>query len=318
MIGESVLSRIAYVNGRYTPQAQAAVGIEDRGFQFADGVYEVIEVQGGVLVDETLHLERLRRSLDELAIAAPLGAPALKLVIRETVRRNRIDDGMVYIQVTRGVARRDHVFPDPAVKPSVVVTARAIDAAALRDKAERGIKVITIPDIRWKRPDIKSISLLPNVLAKQEAKTRGAGEAWLVGPDGNITEGAASNAWIVGASGTVVTHPVDRSILKGVTRTTLLKLLDDLGLTFEERPFSPEEAYGAREAFITGATTLVMPVIAVDDRPVGQGAPGALTRELRRRFHDMAELSSSAAAQRGIVARTGREFRPLPPSRQTN
>ena len=237
---------------RYLPQAQAAVGIEDRGYQFADGVYEVIEVQGADLIDEGLHLERLRRSLAELQIAAPLTPAALGIVLREVVTRNHVRDGMVYLQVTRGVASRDHVFPDPPVKPSLVVTARTIDPEAMRAKAERGIRVITTPDIRWKRPDIKSISLLPNVLAKQEAKARGAAEAWLIGEDGLITEGAASNAWIITAAGRVITHPVDQTILKGVTRTTLLKLLGELGLVLEERPFSPKEAYEAREAFVTG------------------------------------------------------------------
>ena len=286
------MSRIAYVNGRYLPQASAGVGIEDRGYQFADGVYEVIEVQRAALVDEALHLERLYRSLSELQIAAPLEAAALGLVIRQTVARNRVRDGMVYLQVTRGLAPRDHYFPDPPVKPSLVITARAIDPTALAAKAEHGIRVITTPDIRWKRPEIKSISLLPNVLAKQDAKRRGATEAWLVGPDGLITEGAASNAWIIDAGGVVITHAVDQTILKGVTRTTLLKLLGEIGLVLEERSFSPKEAYGAREAFITGATTLVMPVIAIDDRPIGQGKPGDVVRNLRRMFHDTAQRSA--------------------------
>ncbi len=285
------MSRIAYVNGRYLPQARASVGIEDRGYQFADGVYEVVEISAGDLIDEALHLDRLARSLAALRMDAPLTSPALGLVIREVVARNRVRDGMIYLQVTRGVASRDHVFPNPGVKPSLVVTARAIDPAAARAKAEKGIRVITTPDLRWKRPDIKSISLLPNVLAKQQAKDRGAAEAWLVGADGLITEGAASNAWIIDADGRVVTHPVDRAILKGVTRTTLLSLLANLGLTLDERPFSPAEAYAAREAFVTGATTLVMPVVAVDDRPIGQGIPGEIVTDLRRRFHDAAQHS---------------------------
>ena len=196
------MSRIAYVNGRYVPQASARVAIEDRGYQFADGVYEVIEVRGGRLVDEALHLARLRRSLSELRIAAPLTDEALALVVRETVARNHVRGGMVYMQVTRGVAWRDHPFPDPPVRPSLVVTARSIDPAVTQAKAARGIKVIILPDERWKRPDIKSISLLPNVLARQAAKERGAAEAWLVGADGLITEGAASNAWIIDADGT--------------------------------------------------------------------------------------------------------------------
>jgi len=286
------VSRIAYVNGRYVAHQDAQVAIEDRGYQFADGVYEVIEVHCGALVDEALHLERLRRSLGEIAIPEPLSDQALALVIRETIRRNRVRDGLVYLQVTRGVARRDHVFPDPPVRPALVVTARATDPAKARAKAEVGIRVVTMPDLRWKRPDIKSISLLPNVLAKEAAKARGAAEAWLYGPDGMINEGAASNAWIIDADNRVITHPVEQAILKGVTRTTLLGFLAEAGLPLEERPFSIEEAYAAREAFVTGATTLVTPVVAIDDRPVGTGRPGPLATDLRRRYHARAQHSA--------------------------
>lgn len=285
------MSRIAYVNGRYEPHARAQVSIEDRGYQFADGVYEVIEVNGGSLIDEALHLDRLSRSLGELQIRPPLTSAALRLVLRTIVARNRVKDGMVYLQVTRGVASRDHVFPDPPVRSSLVVTARSMDPVTIRAKADRGIKVISMLDQRWKRPDIKSISLLPNVLAKQAAKMRGASEAWLFGPDGLITEGAASNAWIVNQANTIVTHPVAQTILRGVTRTTLLGLIVERGLEVEERAFSLNEAYAAREAFVTGATTLVMPVIAIDDRPVGGGAPGPLVVDLRRRFHGAAQRS---------------------------
>lgn len=285
------MSRIAYVNSRYVPKGEAQVAIEDRGYQFADGVYEVIEVAGGALIDEVPHLERLTRSLGELRIEAPLSGQALGLVVREVVKRNRVRHGMVYIQVTRGVAPRNHTFPEPAVRPALVVTAKAIDPESQHVKAERGIRVVTVPDIRWKRPDIKSISLLPNVLAKQEAWSKGAAEAWLVGEDGLVKEGAASNAWIIDGGGRVVTHPVDQTILRGITRTTLLKLLGELDLTFEERAFSPAEACRAEEAFITGATTLVMPVVAIDDRAVGKGVPGATVLELRRRFHSVARRS---------------------------
>ena len=290
------MSRIAYVNGRYRPVAQATVGIEDRGYQFSDGVYEVIEVHGTSLVDEALHMERLRRSLAALSIAAPLTEAALALVVREVVRRNRVRDGMVYLQVTRGVAPRDHAYPDPPVAPALVVTARSTDLAALQAKAAVGIRVITTADIRWKRPDIKSISLLPNVLAKDAAKARGAAEAWLVTADGTITEGASSNAWIVDADGTIVTHPVDDAILRGVTRTTLVRHLQSRGLRLVERPFSVEEAYAAREAFVTSATRLVMPVIAIDDRPVGDGRPGAIATELRHAYHQAAQHSPPLSA----------------------
>ena len=285
------MSRIAYVNGRYLPHAAAAVSIEDRGYQFADGVYEVIEVRSGGLVDEAPHLARLSRSLGELRMTPPLAEPALALVIREIVRRNRVRDGMLYLQVTRGVAPRDHAFPDPASKPALVVTARAADPSKAAAKAAAGMKVITLPDLRWKRPDIKSISLLPNVLAKAEAKLRGAGEAWLYDEAGLIHEGAASNAWIVGADGRLVTHPPDNSILKGVTRTTLLGLIAAMGLELEERGFSRDEAWAAREAFTTGATTLVMPVVAIDERPVGDGRPGPIATQLRQRFHEVAQAT---------------------------
>ena len=279
------MSRIAYVNGRYGPKAAAAVAIDDRGYQFADGIYEVIEISAGELIDEDGHVARLHRSLRELRIDAPLTEPALALVLRETVRRNRVRDGIVYIQVTRGVAPRDHIFPDPPVKPSIVVTAKSTDRARIDAKASAGIKVITTPDLRWKRPDIKSISLLPNVLAKQDARLRGAGEAWLTNADGLIHEGASSNAWIIDDDRKLITHPVNQSILNGITRTTLLRLIETLGLAMEERPFSVDEAHKAREAFITGATSIVTPVVAIDDQPVGDGHPGPIALDLRRRFH---------------------------------
>lgn len=285
------MSRIAYVNGRYVPQGRAQVAIEDRGYQFADGVYEVIEIQDGALIDEAPHLERLSRSLAEVQIADPLGSAALSLVLREVVARNRVRDGMVYLQVTRGVAPRDHAFPIPAVRPALVVTAKAANPIVAKARAKQGIRVITLPDLRWKRPDIKSISLLPNVLAKQQAKARGAGEAWLVGDDGLIREGSSSNAWIIDHDGRVITHPVAQTILRGITRTTLLQLLKHQGLILEERAFSLAEAQAAREAFITGATTLVMPVVAIDDKEVGDGQPGEIVRDLRRRFHEFAHRS---------------------------
>lgn len=285
------MSRIAYVNGRYVPQSAARVSIEDRGYQFADGVYEVIEVRAGGLVDEAPHLARLSRSLGELKLRAPLAERAVALVIREVVRRNGVRDGFVYLQVTRGVAPRDHAFPDPTPRPALVVTARAVDPTKAAAKAAAGMKVITLPDLRWKRPDIKSISLLPNVLAKAEAKARGAGEAWLYDESGLIHEGASSNAWIVTVDGRLVTYPPDTTILRGITRTTLLGLIAAMGFELEERGFTRDEAWAAREAFVTGATSLVMPVVAIDDRPVGDGRPGPIATELRRRFHDVAQRS---------------------------
>lgn len=285
------MGRIAYVNGRYVPQGEATVSIEDRGYQLGDGVYEVCEVRAGVLIDEARHLARLERSLSELRISQPLAPGALSRVLREVLARNKVRDGYVYVQVTRGVAPRDHTFPAPAVRPSLVVTAKAIDPAKGTALAAKGIKVISLPDIRWKRPDIKTINLLPNVMARQAAKEQGAYEAWLVDADGMVTEGAASNAWIVTADKTIVTHQVDQSILRGVTRTTLLELIAAKGLRLEERRFSLEEAKQATEAFITGATTLVMPVIAIDDVIIGDGKPGALATSLRAQFHNFAKAT---------------------------
>lgn len=284
------MSRVAWVNGRFRPRQQAAISIDDRAVLFADSVYEVCEVFGGAMVDLTAHLDRLDRSLRELAMAAPMGRRALTVVMRETARRNRVRDGMVYVQVSRGAAPRDFLFPDPPAKPTLIVTARSIDRAAAGARAIQGMAVITAPDIRWGRVDIKTTGLLPNVLAKEAARARGAREAWLTDRDGFITEGGSSNAWIITRAGALVTRPADGAILRGVTRGTLLRLAQEMGLTVEERPFTRTEALAAREAFVTAATTLVAPVIRIDDEPVGDGRPGALTLELRRRLHDVAEM----------------------------
>ncbi|HEX4112414.1 MAG TPA: D-amino-acid transaminase [Stellaceae bacterium] len=281
------MSRIAYVNGRYLPHRVAKVHVEDRGFQFADAVYEVIAVRHGAFVDEDRHLARLARSRGEIKLAAPMSDAALKLVLRETVRRNRVADGIVYLQVTRGAAPREFAFP-AAGRPSLVVTARSQRIADPRLVA-LGIAVITLPDIRWKRPDIKSVSLLPNALAKQQAKEAGAYEAWQVDADGNVTEGTSSNAWIVNAAGEVITRQADRGILNGVTRLGLLDLIARAGLRLVERPFSVAEARAAREAMLTSATNGVLPVVRIDGEPVGEGRPGPLALSLAeayRRFMD--------------------------------
>lgn len=285
------MSRIAYINGRYLPRGQATVAIEDRGFQFADGVYEVCEVRGGRLVDERRHMVRLDRSLNELRIARPMSAAALSIVLRETVRRNRVRDGIVYVQITRGVARRDFPFPQADTRPSVVVTARSNDLARLEQLAAEGIAVITVPDIRWQRVDIKSVALLPNVLAKQTAREQGAREAWLVDAQGRVTEGASSNAWIVSRDGKLITHPVGRDILPGITRSVVIDVINTQGLAFEERAFSVEEAYAAREAFVTSASQIVLPVVSIDGRPIGNGAPGLIATALRRAYHRHAEFT---------------------------
>ena len=284
------MSRIAYVNGRYLPREQARVPVEDRGYQFADGVYEVCEVRGGRLIDERRHMARLKRSLGELRIEPPMSQAALGLVMRETIARNRVRDGIVYVQITRGVARRDFAFP-PGVKPSLVITARSSDPVKLEQLAAEGVAIVTVPDIRWGRVDIKSVSLLPNVLAKQAAREKGAREAWLVDREGRVTEGASSNAWIIARDGTIVTHPLGRDILSGITRSVVLDVIKGQGLIVEERTFTVEEAYAAREAFITSASQTVVPVVTIDGRPVGNGAPGLIAAALRRDYHRYAEAS---------------------------
>lgn len=285
------MSRIAFVNGRYLRRADAAVNIEDRGYQFADGVYEVCEVRGGRLVDERRHMARLERSLAELRIALPMPLAALGVVLRETVRRNRVRDGIVYLQVTRGVAKRDHAFPAPPVSPSVVITANRLDVARLEAMAAEGVAVVTLPDNRWGRVDIKSIALLPNVLAKQAAREQGAREAWYVDGDGFITEGSSSNAWIVTREGRLVTRQADHAILKGITRGVVMEEIRAQGLELEERPFTVAEAHAAREAFLTSASQLVMPVVRIDGKPVGNGAPGLIATALRRDIHRYTEFS---------------------------
>jgi D-alanine transaminase len=285
------MSRIAYVNGRYLPLAHASVNIEDRGYQFSDGVYEVCEVRGGRLVDARRHIERLQRSLSELRIAMPMTPESLGAVLREVVRQNRVRWGIVYLQITRGVARRDHAFPPPGTRPAVVVTARNLDFANAEKFASEGVAVISVPENRWDRVDIKSVSLLPNVLAKQAAREQGAREAWFVDKQGFVTEGSSSNAWIVTRNGTVVTRQVDNAILKGITRTVVLDIIAAQGLKLDIRPFTMEEAQQAREAFITSASQTIMPVVRIDSRPVGNGAPGLIASALRRDFYRFAELS---------------------------
>jgi D-alanine transaminase len=276
------MSHIAYASGQYVPHAQAAVHVEDRGFQFADGVYEVIAVRGGRFVDEEAHLRRLYRSLGELRIAAPLAEAALGIVLREIVRRNGVERGSVYLQITRGVAPRDHAFPK-AAKPTLVVTARRARPPDPR-LAEEGVAVVTIPDIRWQRCDIKSVALLPNVLGKQQAREAGAFEAWQVDRDGRVTEGTSSNAWIVTGDGAVVTHAADRAILNGVTRIAVLDIIRREGCRLEERPFTVAEAKAAREAFLTSTTSDLVPVVRIDDAPVGNGHPGLLSQKLRAAY----------------------------------
>jgi D-alanine transaminase len=283
------MTRVIYVNGQYQPYSEALVHAEDRGFQFGDAVYEVCEVRDGRIIDETRHMQRLERSLVELAIPAPMSAGAWHRVLRETVRRNRVTNGVIYLQVSRGAGPRDFLFSGVRTPPTVVCLARPTSRTSMEAAADRGIKIITQPDIRWGRCDIKTVMLLPASLAKERAKQSGAQEAWFTDQNGNITEGGSSNAWIITDEDELVTRPTDQAILRGVTRTTLVDLIAREGLRLVERSFTVEEAKSAREAFVTSATNLVMPVVAIDGTPVGDGKPGSVTKRLRAAFHDVAE-----------------------------
>ena len=281
------MSRVAYVNGAYRPHGQAVVHIEDRGFQFADGVYEVWSVMGGRLADFDGHMTRLKRSLAELKIEIPMTASALGVVLRETVRRNRVRDGIVDLQVTRGTAPRDHGFP-PDVAPSVIVTAKRIDVAKGERMAAKGAAGVTLPDIRWGRCDIKTVGLLPNVLAKQAARERGAYECLMYDEMGLVTEGASTNAWIVDEDGRLRTRDAQANILRGVTREAILKLVAAEGIELDERPFSVEEAKRAREVFVTAASSFVMPLVSLDGVRIGDGAPGPIATRLRQAYLEQA------------------------------
>ncbi|MEX0583020.1 MAG: D-amino-acid transaminase [Sneathiella sp.] len=274
------MSRIAYVNGQYVPHRTASVHIEDRGYQFADGVYEVVTIFNNRMIDEEGHLDRLWRSLDELKMAAPMKRAPLKMVMREVIRQNGITNGIIYLQVTRGVAPRDHPFPKDT-PPALVMTGKRLSMDKAQKTAEAGVNVITVPDIRWARRDIKSVSLLPNVLAKQEAKENGAYEAFQIDEDGMVTEGSSTNAWIVTQEGKVVTRPTGNSILAGITRASLLRELEKHDIELELRSFSQEELNSAREVFLTSSTTYVMPVVKVDDKIIGNGHPGIISQQLR-------------------------------------
>ncbi|UYN97747.1 MAG: D-amino-acid transaminase [Enhydrobacter sp.] len=276
------MARFAYVNGRYVDHRLASVHIEDRGYQLADGVYEVVGVRDGRLIDEGPHLDRLDRSLRELRIGWPVPRAALQFILRELMRRNRLRDGLIYMQVTRGVARRDHAFPTQPVRPALVVTTK--NAKRAEADAGTGVAVKSERDIRWERCDIKTVALLPNVLAKQAARESGAYEAWLVDGQECVTEGASTNAWIVTADGELVTRQADNGILSGITRGTLKSLCNALQLKLVERPFTLSEAKQAREAFITSATSFVTPVVKIDGSPVGNGAPGPTARRLREEY----------------------------------
>ncbi len=282
------MSRIAYVNGVYSPHGEAVVHIEDRGFQFADGVYEVWSVFDGRLADFDGHMTRLQRSLSELRIRMPMSPEALTIVLRETIRRNRVDNGIVYLQITRGTARRDHPFPPADTAPSVIGTSRRVDQAKAEAQAKKGVAVVTQPDMRWGRCDIKTVGLLPNVLAKQAAREVGAYESWLVDELGLVTEGTSTNAWIIDANGVLRTRDTQANILRGCTRSTLMEIIKAEGIPFEERAFTVEEAKAAQEAFFTAAGAFVLPAISIDGTKIGTGKPGPVTRRLRQAYLEAA------------------------------
>lgn len=276
--------RYAYVNGRYLRHAEAGVHIEDRGLQLGDSIYEVCRVEAGHLLDEAGHLDRFERSLAALELPMPMAREPLRLVMRELIRRNRIRDGILYLQVTRGAFRRDHPISDTNAKPTLILTARAYDPAAAAARLAQGVKIITHPDERWARRDIKTTQLLPAVLAKTAAKRAGAAEAWLVDHDGFVTEGGSTNAWIVDAEGVLITRPLSRDILPGVTRAVVLAVAQAAQMKVEERKFTVAEALAAREAFVTSASGAAVPVVAIDGKPIGYGQPGKLTLRLQAHY----------------------------------
>lgn len=285
------MSRIAYVNGNYVPLREAGVHVEDRGYQFSDGVYEVCALRGGMMLDLDEHLERLDNSLAALRIDPPMSRAALKTVMRETVRRNHVGDGLVYLQITRGVAPRDHKFPAQA-RPALTITVRPVRLQDIEKIHTKGIKIITRKDERWARCDIKSVSLLANVMAKQAAQDVGAGETWLTDEAGMVREGASTTAWIVDAQGVLRTRPLGHDILGGITREILLKVISSQGVTFEERPFSVDEALQAREAFSSASTLTLYPVVEIDGHQIGDGKPGSLTMALLSGYKEISTKTS--------------------------
>ena len=286
------MSRTVYVNGLYVPEDEAKISVFDRAFLFGDAVYEVTAVLGGRLVDFAAHLERLERSLREIALSAPLTEKALLALHVELVRRNALDEGIVYLEITRGAAERDFAYPDAAV-PNVVAFTQS-RPLIVTPYAETGVKVITIPELRWKRRDIKSTSMLAQAMGKQDAKLKGAYEAWMV-EDGLVTEGTSSSAFILDDKGVIRTQPLGRQILPGVTRRAVLRLAALEGVNLEERPFSVAEALSAREAFMTAASAFVLPIVEIDGVAIGDGRPGPVAHRFRDLYIEEARNSSVGA-----------------------
>ncbi|MGB0683286.1 MAG: D-amino-acid transaminase [Magnetovibrionaceae bacterium] len=286
------MGAVAYVNGRFVAHGSASVHIEDRGYQFADGVYEVMAVHNGHMIDLDRHMTRLDRSLGELQIAWPVSGAVLRHIMAELIRRNRLIDGIVYLQITRGVAPRDHAYPEKA-KPALVLTTKRFPPFEI-ENLSKGVTVVTVEDIRWRRRDIKSISLLPNCMGKQVAREAGAYEAWMV-EDGFVTEGTSSNAWILSAENELITRKPNRDILNGITRIDLVEVAGQMGVPVVERSFTVEEAKAAREAFVTSTTSFVRPIIKIDDTVIGDGRPGPMGRKLLEGFFD--HIAKDTAAQ---------------------
>ena len=283
------MSRIAFVNGQFVQHCDAHVHVEDRGYQFADGVYEVCEIKQGQIIDLDGHMTRLQYSLSELKIAMPMAVAALIVKMKQTVKRNYVKDGMIYLQVTRGVSPRNHAFPSSKVKSSIVLTAKSVSPLSKLAHYKNGVAVISVPENRWARPDIKTIGLLPNCMAKQEAKEQGAFEAWFVDDEGMVVEGSSSNAWIINQDNEIITKSADGSILKGITRAAILQQIEDQNLTIIERAFSLREAILAKEAFISSATTIVMPVVKIDNHLVAGGKVGDMAKKMYESFYQYAQ-----------------------------
>lgn len=277
------MTRIAYVDGAYLPFDEAGVHIEDRGYQFADGVYEVFALIDGHMLDVDAHLKRLDLSLEKISLVSPVSRPALLVILNETIRANNIKNGLVYMQITRGRAARNHAYPKTP-HPVLSVTVRPMNETYRDHVAQSGIKVISLDDQRWKRCDIKSISLLPNVMAKQVAVEAGAQEAWMIDEAGLVTEGSSTTAWIVDAAGKLRTRPLANDILDGITRQMLFKLVDELKLELDETPFTIDEAYASKEAFSTASSLIVMPVVDIDGHKIGDGTPGPITTKLLQSY----------------------------------
>ena len=283
------MSRVAFVNGEYVPMSNSKIHIEDRGYQFADGVYEVFAVINNKLVDYDDHIIRLQRSLSELNISKPLSIKSIFFHIANIIRENLITDGLIYLQITRGVASRDFKFPKNT-KSSIVIIGKNISFDKYDRSFKKGIKVSTTKDIRWKRVDIKSLNLLAPVLAKQSAFDKGCEESWMIDDDDYITEGSSSNAWIF-LNNTLITRPISNSILNGITRSTLIKALKKRRIKYQERKFNISDIKKADEAFITSATQYVMPVIMIDSIKIGSGKPGPKSIEFRNAYMESLKLT---------------------------